>query len=376
VIVGLLHQDVGHLGIFVSGKVAKKEYTQLVSVLNEVEILPPGLYGMQITEIESDADGEKQYEVTFQERRLEDIVARGNRFGREDEKPFEAVAALSDFNQRAYELFAQPLVRAMSNDTSAKLLRTFHPLRVQNWALSSFNPFMAWLKPAAEAVKAHRQPLEASDPWRRLENAGSELVSASLDLHGNMRDARTEASFFSIYANMYSFYMADKQPAQLEPMAASDMRALPFVQEALGSIAEGGYVEAFARLASLRAAHQDDLLPLAQLVKRKELAPSYAEYLPDVPRDQWRRIRGEQEIIARYAPEQAIATLPALLRERGDRERLLALVDKLMADPRVQEHPTDAQLAMVERLRDLLDDSAHPPVFAALPPAPAGPRLH
>ncbi len=222
VIVGLLHQNVGHLGIFVSGKVAKKEYTQLVSVLNEVEILPPGLYGMQITEIEdADAGGEKQYEVTFHERRLEEVVAKGNRFGRVDEKPFEAVAALSDFNQRAYELFAQPFVRAMSNDVSAKLLRTFHPLRVQNWALSHLNPFMAWLEPAAEAVKAHRQPLEASDPWRRLENSGAELVSASLDLYRAMRDATTEASFFSIYANMYSFYMADKQPSQLEPMAAA-----------------------------------------------------------------------------------------------------------------------------------------------------------
>ena len=377
VIVGLLHQNVGHLGIFVSGKVAKKEYTQLVSVLNEVEMLPPGLYGMQITEIEdADAGGEKQYEVTFHERRLEDVVAKGNRFGRIDEKPFEAVAALSDFNQRAYELFAQPLVRAMSNDASAKLLRTFHPLRVQNWALSHLNPFMAWLEPAAQAVKAHRQPLEASDPWRRLENSGAELVSASLDLYRATRDAATEASFFGIYANMYSLHLADKQPAQLDAEAAAEVRALPFVQEALESIGEGGYTEAFARLASLRAAHQGELLPLAQLVKRKELAPSYAEYLPDVPRDQWRRIRGEQEIITRYAPEQAIATLPTLLRERGDRERLLKLVDKLMADPRVQEHPSEAQLAMVDRLRDILNQAGQPPVFAPLPPAPAGTSLH
>jgi pimeloyl-ACP methyl ester carboxylesterase len=49
VIVGLTHQDVGHLGIFVSGKVAKKEHAQIVSVLEEVELLPPGLYGMEIT---------------------------------------------------------------------------------------------------------------------------------------------------------------------------------------------------------------------------------------------------------------------------------------------------------------------------------------
>ena len=37
VIVGLLHEDIGHLGIFVSGKVAKKEHAQIVSVLKSIE---------------------------------------------------------------------------------------------------------------------------------------------------------------------------------------------------------------------------------------------------------------------------------------------------------------------------------------------------
>ncbi len=46
VIVGLVHQDIGHLGIFVSGKVAKKEHAQIVSVLKSIEALPPGLYAM------------------------------------------------------------------------------------------------------------------------------------------------------------------------------------------------------------------------------------------------------------------------------------------------------------------------------------------
>ena len=75
VIVGLLHEDVGHLGIFVSGKVAKKEHAQIVSVLKSIEMLPPGLYGMEITERKG-RDGEVEYEVTFDERRLEDIVAQ------------------------------------------------------------------------------------------------------------------------------------------------------------------------------------------------------------------------------------------------------------------------------------------------------------
>ncbi|WP_313632666.1 DUF3141 domain-containing protein [Massilia timonae] len=389
VIVGLLHQDIGHLGIFVSGKVAKKEYTQLVSVLNEVELLPPGLYGMQITEArDGSADGKPQYEVTFHERRLEDVSTQFNRFNRVDEQPFEAVAALSDFNQRGYELFVQPLVKAMSNDLSARLLRVFHPLRVQNWALSSRNPWMAWLEPAARLVREQRHPLGEGDPWRRLEDAGAELTSASLDLYRAVRDAATEAGFFSIYANMYSLYLADRTPAQAAP-ETQDARALPYVQEALDSIAEGGYAEAFARLASLRA-QQGTLLPLSRLVKRKELAQDYADYLPDVPLDQWRRLRGEQEIITSYEPEKAIATLPTLLRDRGDRERLLHLVDELMADERVQATPpTGAQLAMVERLHALLSDehegehkgepdgqAGERPAFRTVPDAPTSTRLH
>ena len=50
VIVGLMHEDIGHLGIFVSGRVAKKEHAQIVSVLKSIEALPPGLYGMRIAE--------------------------------------------------------------------------------------------------------------------------------------------------------------------------------------------------------------------------------------------------------------------------------------------------------------------------------------
>ena len=72
--------------------------------------------------------------------------------------------------------------------------------------------------------------------------------------------------------------------------------------------------------------------------------------------DQFRRIRGEQEIIARYEPEQAIVSLPQLLSDTADRTRLLALLDKLMADPRVQAvKPSEHQLEMLGRIRDVLN---------------------
>ncbi len=88
-------------------------------------------------------------------------MKRLNRLERQDEKPFEAVAALSEFNQRAYELFAQPFVQALGNEATAKLSRQFHPLRFQRWAFSDQNPWLAWLKPAAAMVQAGRQALAA-----------------------------------------------------------------------------------------------------------------------------------------------------------------------------------------------------------------------
>ncbi|MGO4330590.1 MULTISPECIES: DUF3141 domain-containing protein [unclassified Cupriavidus] len=355
VIVGMVHQNIGHLGIFVSGKVAQKEHAQIVSVLKSIELLPPGLYGMVITErAQKGENGEVEYDVEFREHRLEDVAARLNRFQRADEKPFEAVAALSDFNQRAYELFAQPFVQAMSSDMSARLLREFHPLRVQNWALSDMNPWLAWLGPAADAVRANRQAMEPDHPLRQREQAGAEVVSAALDGYRAMRDAMTEASFFGIYANMFSLYFGDKGSARTAPAAAVDPAALPEVTAALAAVASGGYVEALSRVGLLLMRHGEPL-PLSRLEMRKEMVADYAEYLPELAPHEWRKIRGQQEITVRYAPEQALETLPVLLQDPADRERLLALLDKLSADARVLgSKPTAEQVAMLARIRTTL----------------------
>lgn len=369
VIVGMMHQNIGHLGIFVSGKVAQKEHAQIVSVLRSIELLPPGLYGMVIHERKGDAGVE--YEVEFHEHTLEEIAGRLNRFKRTDEKPFEAVAALSDFNQRAYELFAQPYVQAMSNDLSARLLREFHPLRVQNWAFSDLNPWMAWLAPAAKAVRENREAVDADHPLRQREQVGAEWISASLDAYRAVRDAMTEATFFNLYANMFSFLGHEKASGQGPVPALTEPRELPEVRAALDAIEQGGYTAALARLACLLQ-RKGEPLPLSRLELRKELVTDYAEYLPELAPDAWRRIRGQQEIIVLYAPEQALQTLPALLAERADRERLHALADKLRTDERLLgTKPTAEQAAMLERIQAVLSAKADRPRRTAVPLAPA-----
>jgi hypothetical protein len=375
-IVGLLHRDIGHLGIFVSGKVAKKEHAQIVSVLQSIEALPPGLWGMAISERKG-ADGKVEYDVEFEERQLEEVSGRLNRFNRVDEQPFEAVAAISEFNQRAYELFAQPLVQSMSNELGAKIRRQFHPLRAQRWAFSDLNPWLAWLAPAAEAVRAMRPAPDETEasPLRGFEKAASEAVSASLDYYREMRDAMSEATFFQVYGNVFSLYLADKGTgAARGDEAVAEARELPYVREALAAIERGGYPEALARAAALLARHGAPL-PLTWVATKKELIEDYRALLPDLPPDAWRRIRGEQDIIVRYERERAIETMPALLADRADRERLLELVTRLMADERIQAaQPTAEQVAALEALRTALARTDAPGRPGAKPMARARPR--
>ena len=212
----------------------------------------------------------------------------------------------------------------MANAYGAKLSRALHPLRCQRWIFSDLNPALWWLRPAAEAVKAQRQAVAADHPGRNVEATVSELTNASLDLYRATRDALAEAAFFQIYGNLYASDLGGERAGDKAIAPTPDTRQLSFVKEALASIDKGGYPEALA---------------------------------PDLPPDQARRIGGVQEIIARYEPEKAVETLPSLLRERNDRIRLVTLLERVLADERVQRiEPSPEQKAMLTRIRAVLGD--------------------
>jgi hypothetical protein len=125
------------------------------------------------------------------------------------------------------------------------------------------------------------------------------------------------------------------------------------VKEALASIDQGGYPEAFARVGFLVTRRGD--VPLSRLEAGQQMVKDYKEFLPAVPLEQMRRVAGEQEIIATYETDKAIATLPALLPERKDRERLLTLLERLESDPRIRHDGlTPEQQTMLQRVRKVL----------------------
>ena len=53
-IVYALHQSIGHLGIFVSAKVATKEHDEFARGMDLIDVLPPGLYEAVFTEKSAD----------------------------------------------------------------------------------------------------------------------------------------------------------------------------------------------------------------------------------------------------------------------------------------------------------------------------------
>ena len=349
-IVGLIHEDIGHLGIFVSGQVAKKEHAQIVEVLNYIQHLPPGLYGMHI-EDHVQPDGETTYEVTLTERKVEDLRAL-QKYDRVDEKPFEAVAALSELSERAYSLLVRPFVRQMMPEWLAKTLRDWHPLRVQYWALSDKNPWLWPLSHAAAMVKANRRPRADDNDNVRLEALVSDYVSASLDLYRDLRDAASEAAFFEVYGNMLSLQMADERE-EIRRKGKFDPRSIPAVREVLDTIEEGSAVEGLARIAMLIGKAGSGHRRLSQMQKAREILSPHDE-IAHLSEDERRRLLQEETIVVEFEPERAKRSLPKLLRTATDRRRAHALLEWTEAQPGLDER----QRKLAAELRALLPVSA------------------
>ncbi|MEO8676846.1 MAG: DUF3141 domain-containing protein, partial [Casimicrobiaceae bacterium] len=345
-IVGLLHEDIGHLGIFVSGAVAKKEHAQIVELLKQIQQLPPGLYGMDIKE-RPGRRGAVAYDVTIVERTLEDL-RKMQKYDRVDEKPFEAVAALSELTERAYELLARPLVRQLSPDWLAKLRRELHPLRVQRWAISDRNPLLWWLPYAATTVQANRKPRHDDNLLASAGKAASEGVSAALDLYRDVRDALAEAAFFQVYGNMLSLNMADQQRV-IRRATRFDPRSVPAVKQVLETLDQGTPAEAYVRIGLLMSKAGGGKRKLAQMERVRELVAP-ALLLDRISEDEFRTLMHEETIVVEFEPERAKRALPKLLRLAADRRHAHELLDVMQSHFRLEPK----QRTLVAELKSLL----------------------
>lgn len=200
-IVYILHEKVGHLGIFVSSGVATREHSELASALDLIDILPPGLYEAIIIDSYPEMPGleyvEGRYVIRFEPREVADILALDQ--GRQDEHAFEVVRRVARVNQAMYDNFVSPVVQACSNETSAALLRKLNSARLEREIFSDANPFLKALAPLAGQIRAARKPVSQDNPFLLAQQQGSAHIEAALDGYRDLRDGAGEKLFKAIY---------------------------------------------------------------------------------------------------------------------------------------------------------------------------------
>jgi len=346
VIVGLMHKSVGHLGIFVSGAVAKREHTQIVDLIEYIEHLPPGLYGMQVEE--QKADGSVRYDVLLTERWVEDLQVL-QKYGRKDEMPFKMVEATSETLAKAYEAFAHPFVASMVTPAGAAMRRSLHPQRAQRWAVSDLNPFLWPLEGMADMVRANRTPRDNDGPMAMMERWTAAVTSASWDLYRDLRDAAVENAFFRTYGPASIGMVAEEtETAPEEPI---DVRNAPLVKEALAHIDDGDRTKAMVRAALLLMKAGTGRRRLSAMKRARELAGKEIGLL-DMPAEAARGIIREQSYIVDFEPVKALLALPKLLRTTEDRRKVIDLIDRM--ETRIEAN--EKQATLLSEIRRLLSE--------------------
>ena len=342
----MLDDRVGHLGIFVSSKIANKQYNQMAETLANIEALAPGLYEIVIDEVTGKGDA-KQFKLSIARRTFADILAETG--DRSEEPAFAAVARGSEALAEAYEATLRPLMAKMASEELGEMQRRMHPMRVSREMFASSTPGMKLVEQAADRARAARSPAEADNPFRQAEALWGEMMETAWD---NLRDARAammEMAFLGIYLSPWARFYGEKRNLERTRKDPKLLAESPEVRMHLNAMGEGGLAEGLLRMLILLAGTRGDVRG-DRLARSLETLHTKAP-LKDLTSDERVRMIHAQTVIAHFAPEEAFDTLPMLLRTQKDRKAAYDMVSYVVGE--VSEMAPETK-AMMARFRDSL----------------------
>src|SRR5260221_3742368 len=201
-IVYTIHESVGHLGIFVSAGVAKKEHGEFSSNIDLIDTLPPGLYEAifenKTAETANPDLASGNWVMRCEARTFDDIYALGGN-DLADERCFATAARVSEINLSLYRTFVQPMVRAFLSAPVADWIRQLHPLRLQYELFSDQNPAMASVAALAGQVRENRKSVASDNPFVAMQENFSNQIVTALDAWREASETLSERMFFEIY---------------------------------------------------------------------------------------------------------------------------------------------------------------------------------
>ncbi len=330
-----VHENAGHLGIFVSTAVARKEYAEFMHNIDFIDCLPPGLYEAVIRSRPADADPALgEHVMAFEERNLDDIRALGGN-SPEDDRAFAAAARLSDINLGLYRAFVQPWVRLMTAPPVAEALRALHPARLPYEALNDETPGAALLSGVAETVRGQRRSCSPENPFLRAQSQLSEAMERFLNGWRDRCEQTSEALFFALYGS-------EAVQAALGLRGGAD-----------AAIRRPGVDPAHERFVKTRIA--DLRRRIAEGGPREAVARAILYALGATASADERTFAMIQRLRAQDPEQQTLGAFKEMLREQLfqlllDEERAVeSITDMLPADPPARE----ALFAMVRRVIDV-----------------------
>jgi hypothetical protein len=365
-IVYILHEDIGHLGIFVSSRIAQREHAEIVQALDVIETLPPGLWEMVIEDKQPGMPHAEllpgRYTVRFERRTLDDI--RALEASRADERPFETVARVSDITEGLYRTFVRPWIQPWVTEASAEALRRLHPNRLQLSLWSDRNPWMWGVKQLAETVRRHRRPVSADNPFLALEREVSAEIERSLDRYRDARDRAIERVFNAMYGSAWLQAAvglrgaADGRAAVRGPDALFEALVAQKVTALRARMDQGGLREAAVRILLYAGSDEPRVdvrgFRMAERVRDQHVA---GERLPGPRR---RELFREQFFLLLIDEAEALAALPRMLPSAADRAAALDMARQVLS---AKGELSDERRARLARVESIL--SASPAVAAA-----------
>ena len=336
VIIYALHESIGHLGIFVSAQVANMQHEQIGSVVKTTESLAPGLYEMLISKDQG------VYSVAFDARTIDDILKLGGE--REEEIEFAAVAGISEWATKTYELTWQPLICALVTPAAAETRKHRHPMRQQHYFFSRKNPMFSQIGDLAATARQERSPAANDNPFVALQGLYADGIERSWDLYRDARDAAIELTFHSLYGTPW---MKQVGAARQGPAQTHDVNKFPQVQEAIEKAKTGGYAEGIVRMLVLLARARGSVR--RDRLERSDRLLHARPPFNSMTAETRSRMIHEQSVIVEFCGDDAVTTLADILRDPVDRYRALNLV---MAGPmELLDAPT---IAMFKRFQATL----------------------
>jgi len=255
-IVYAIHESIGHLGIFVSGGVARKEHQEFSSNIDLIDVLPPGLYEAVMTPKTADVANPElvsgDWIVRFEPRTLDDVRAIVQP-SPENERRFAAAQRVSEINLGLYRTLFQPFVQAFASTQTAEWLHTLNPAELPYELFSDRNPLMRQIAQLAEQVRQQRRPAAPDNPLFQVQAMISDGIIAALDGYRDLRDRSLEQIFLGIYSSPLLQALvgmrASDEPPRRHP--GVEPERLAFIQQRIAELkarlAEGGLREAAIR---------------------------------------------------------------------------------------------------------------------------------